>query len=169
MKMIKKAINIVLIMIIIQFIVIMFFNNNVFAETRVNHDGSGGVPVKLNKSVAKSKVTSSDKSIFGEAADEIKEWEKMKEGDTSKVLANATQELNTTIQDDIGNAVRVFGVGAIIVYIAYLFIRLNLTGADIAEAKMKITVLAIIAIIFIFADPIMNFLKDLAGKIEALF
>lgn len=141
MKMMKKIFNVILIFAIIQLLGVVFVSNKTYA---------GG------------------DSFFEKAFSAGKEWKNMGDGNSADIIKNANGITEAT--DDIYNGVRIIGVGIFMVNIAAIFITLSMknNGKDIAGAKLTITFSFVLALLFIFAQGIMDFLKNFFEGLEEL-
>ena len=94
-------------------------------------------------------------------------WENMG-GDASQGITDNATELTSSV-NEIYNTVRAIGAGLIMVAIVVTLVTLSIktkSGADIAGAKITIAFLAVLAVLFIFAKPIMDKLIELANDFK---
>lgn len=141
MKFKKILINIVLIFAVIQLVGMVFTINSTYCN-------SG--------------------DFMQEVTGRASQWKNMGSSQSESILANSTAI--TGAVESIANFLRIICAGLILVSIAMTFIKLNSdeTGEHKAKAKNEIIFLVILAIIFIFANQIINFFIGIFDQFENL-
>lgn len=139
MKVMKKIFSIILIFIVIQLIGVIFVSNESYAGN----------------------------SFFEDAFSSGKKWKEMGK-DSESLIENANGVFNAT--QDIYDGIRSLGIGLFMVNIAVTAISLSMhnNGKDIAGIKLTIGFTFLLAILFIFAQQIMDFLKGIFEQFEGL-
>lgn len=150
MKKVKKFLSII---VVLMFIMTMFTNNEVYAK----------------KNTTKKKKNSDpddEKGLFEQVFDDGKKWKEMGESGSDNIIENANSLFKA--RDDIYNTVRVIGAGIFIVAIAATGISLSMSnnGKDIAGMKVTIAFTFLLAVLFIFAQPLMEFISGMFETFE---
>ncbi len=140
MKKLKKVFNIIIIFILLQVVLFVFSKNNSYAEE--------------------------EESFFDDVFHSGKQWSNMGTADADNIVENANGIFKAT--DDIYNVFRVIGGAMFIVAIGFTGVSLSMknNGKDIAEMKVTIAFIVILAVLFICAEPIKNAFTDLFGLLE---
>ena len=137
MRKINKIILILIIFIMIQLVATIFMSNKAYAD---------------------------DDSFFGSVFEKGKEWEEMGAENAKKMEDNEAKGFFDILYE-IYHVVRVVGcaifIGGIGIIGVGLIMDFKDVGAKIAEYKTTLTFVTIIAVLFIFAEPILNWIVDL--------
>ena len=149
MKTVKKIFDIIIIFIIIM---LLFTSNNVYAAKKTTD--------------TKKKESESEKSFMEEVFDNGKKWKEMGEEGSDNIIENANSLFKA--RDDIYVTIRVIGAGIFVVAIAATGVSLSMSnnGRDIAGMKMTIAFTFLLAVLFLFAQPIMETINSLFELFE---
>lgn len=139
MKKLKKVFSIIIIFILLQVILFAFSKNNAYAE---------------------------EEGFFEDVFHSGKQWSNMGTKEANNIIGNANGIFKAT--DDIYNVFRVIGGTMFIVAIGITGASLSMKNgaAKIAEMKVTIAFIVILAILFLFAEPIKDAITDLFGLLE---
>ena len=109
----------------------------------------------------------SDKGFFDSVFERGKKWEEMGESGSSSIVDDKAKGIFDAT-DEIYNTVRVIGAGIFVVAIAATGIALNMrnNGKDIAGLKVTIAFTVVLAVLFLFAKPIMDWISGFFNVIE---
>ena len=154
----KKALNIVIIL----FVVMMLCSSNVYAKTSKN-------PSKKKNTGTDPQGTdpqTSSKGFIEGVLENGKKWEEMGSSGSEDIMEEASELKDA--EKDIFDNLRIVGSGIFVVAIAATGISLSASnkGKDIAGMKVTIAFTFLLAVLFIFAKPLINMVTDLLNSLE---
>ena len=139
MKVMKKLLNIATIFLILQLFTMIFANSALHVDAFVDNVLNSG-----------------------------KAWSEMGEDDSNEVVKNANSIFGAATE--IYNTIRVIGAGIFMVVIAVTIIAVNLkssTAEFLAEHKVSLIFLVVLALLFIFAEPILGAVQKFFQDLES--
>ena len=156
MKKLKKILSIVVIL----FLIIMLSSDTQVYAT------AGGKGKKSKKSKKSKATTEEETSFFEDVFEDGKKWEERGEEGSDNIINKANSAFKNV--DEFYNIVRVIGAGIFVVAITATGVALSMnnSGVDMAGYKMAISFIFILAVLFIFAQPLMEFISGLFDALE---